>query len=196
MLLVFATNNAHKVSEVRALLDPSDITLKTLAEMGLDVDPPEDHDTFEANALQKARFVYERTGVPCIADDSGLEVDALGGRPGVRSKRYSPEGTSEANNALLLQELQGIPTRTARFRCVLALVGHGPDRTISGACEGTIATEAFGEGGFGYDPIFCPSEAPGRTMAELSTTEKNRISHRGRAFSALPDLLRDQASEP
>lgn len=189
MQLIFATNNAHKVSEVRALLAGSDITLLTLAEAGLDVDPPEDHDTFEANALQKARFIHTRTGLPCIADDSGLEVDALDGRPGVRSKRYSPEGTTEANNALLLTELDGIHRRTARFRCVLALVGLGEDRTVSGSCEGTIATVPHGGGGFGYDPLFCPDEAPGRTMAELSTDEKNAISHRGRAFSQLPGLL-------
>jgi len=190
MKILFATHNAHKADEVRALVRHTDITLQTLSEAGLDIDPPEDHDTFEANALQKAHFVHAHTGLPCIADDSGIEVDALDGRPGVHSKRYSPEGTSEANNALLLTEMSARQDRTARFRCVLAIVGLGKDQTVDGRCEGQIAHTAQGQGGFGYDPIFLPDEAPGRSMAELSMDEKNQISHRGRAFSRLPDLLR------
>ena len=188
MRLIFATNNAHKVTEVRALLADA-VHLQTLAEAGLDVDPPETGDSFEANALQKAHYIYALTGVPCIADDSGIEVDALDGAPGVHSKRFSPEATAEANNALLLRKLDGVPARTARFRCVLALVGIGEDKTIAGRCEGTIATALRGEGGFGYDPLFLPDEAPGRSMADLSMDEKNAISHRGRAFSQLPALL-------
>lgn len=196
MELLFATRNAHKVEEVRALLvGVPAITLRTLAEAGLDVDPPETGDTFASNALQKARFVFERTGVPCIADDSGLEVDALGGAPGVRSRRFSPEATHAANNALLLARLAGRTDRAARFRCVLALVGHGPDRVVDGRCEGRIATALRGAGGFGYDPLFLPDETPGRTMAELSMQEKNAISHRGRAFRQLPHLLA-RAAEP
>jgi XTP/dITP diphosphohydrolase len=189
MKLLFATNNTHKADEVRALLADTNIELQTLREAGLDIDPPEDHDTFEANALQKAHFIHAHTGLPCIADDSGIEVDALGGRPGVHSKRYSPEGTADANNALLLQQLGGQTGRTARFRCVLAIVGVGQDQTIDGRCEGQIAHSPQGVGGFGYDPIFLPDEAPGRSMAQLSMAEKNAISHRGRAFSALPVLL-------
>lgn len=193
MKLIFATNNAHKVTEVRALLAGSGVELLTLAEAGLDVDPPETGNTFEHNALQKARFVHELTGHPCIADDSGIEVDALGGAPGVHSKRFSPEATAQANNALLLAKLDGIDERTGRFRCVLALVGLGEPVTVDGRCEGTIARRLRGEGGFGYDPLFLPDETPGRSMAELSMAEKNRISHRGRAFSQLPALLRDRA---
>lgn len=189
MRLIFATNNAHKVSEVQALLADTGIELVTLRQAGLDIDPPETGSTFEANALQKARFVHELTGLPCIADDSGIEVDALGGAPGVHSKRFSEAGTDAANNALLLERLDGIGDRRARFRCVLALVGLGEERTADGRCEGRIGTELRGEGGFGYDPLFLPDEAPGRTMADLSMGEKNRISHRGRAFSQLPGLL-------
>lgn len=195
MKLIFATNNAHKVGEVRALLMGSDIALVTLAEAGLDIDPPETGSTFEANALQKARFVHELTGLPCIADDSGIEVDALGGAPGVHSKRFSEQATTEANNALLLHKLDGVENRSGRFRCVLALVGLGDEATVDGRCEGTIAHALHGEGGFGYDPLFLPDETPGRSMAELSMSEKNAISHRGRAFSQLPDLLRARRVE-
>jgi XTP/dITP diphosphohydrolase len=193
--LLFATNNAHKVDEVRGILTEAfagrdDPTVLTLAEAGLDVDPPETGDTFEANALQKARFIQARRGGWVIADDSGIEVDALDGRPGVHSKRFSPEATAEANNRLLLEQLSDVPApRTARFRCCLALVGPGVEATVDGRCEGTIGFEPGGTGGFGYDPLFVPDEADGRTMAELSPAEKNAISHRGRAFRQLPDLL-------
>lgn len=190
MEILFATNNPHKIEEVRAILAGTGITVRTLAEADVAVDPPETGDTFEANALQKARFVRDLTGLPCIADDSGLEVDALGGAPGVRSKRFSPEATHEANNRLLLERLADVDHRSARFRCVLALVGLGPDRTVNGRCEGRIAESLRGGGGFGYDPLFLPDETPGRTMAELTLDEKNAISHRGRAFRELPALLR------
>lgn len=187
--LVFATGNAHKVAEVRQILAGHDVEVRSLADLGLDLDPPETGDTFEANALQKARYVFERTGHPTVADDSGIEVDALGGAPGVHSKRFSPEATAASNNTLLLERLAGRDDRTARFRCVVAFVDGTHERTASGACEGRIATGARGEGGFGYDPLFLPDEAPGRAMAELSADEKNAISHRGRAFRQLPGLL-------
>jgi len=187
--LVFATRNPHKVQEVRRILADLPVTVQSLDDLGLDLDPPETGDTFVANAVQKARFVYEHTGHPTVADDSGLEVDALDGRPGVHSKRFSPEATAEANNALLLATLPADADRTARFRCVVAVVDADGARTASGACEGRIATELHGEGGFGYDPLFLPDEAPGRSMAQLSMDEKNRISHRGRAFRHLPALL-------
>ncbi len=159
-------------------------------------DPPETGDTFEANALQKAEFVADwmEDGIPggpdFLADDSGIEVDALGGRPGVWSKRYSPEATDEANRALLLEELAGVSPerRTARFRCVLALVHRQPrfaPLLFEGRCEGTIAFAARGDGGFGYDPLFLPNATPGRTMAELSPVQKDAISHRGQALRAL-----------
>ncbi|MEZ4318131.1 MAG: RdgB/HAM1 family non-canonical purine NTP pyrophosphatase [Myxococcota bacterium] len=189
MQLVFATNNAHKVSEVRAILAPTGITVITLEEAGIDVDPPETGDTFEANALQKAHYIHGITRGWVVADDSGIEVDALDGRPGVYSKRFSPEATTAANNALLLAQLGDRTDRTARFRCVLALVGPDREATVSGSCEGRIAFEPAGADGFGYDPLFLPDETPGRTMAELSSDEKNAISHRGRAFRRLPELL-------
>lgn len=188
MDLIFATNNAHKAEEVRAILAGSDVQVRTLAQAGLDVDPPETGHTFEANALQKARFIQERTGGWVVADDSGLEVDALDGAPGVHSKRFSPEATAEANNALLLSRLGTTPSRTARFRCVIAVVGPGVERTADGRCEGVITQALQGADGFGYDPLFLP-DGESRTMAELSMEEKNAISHRGRAFRQLPDLL-------
>ncbi len=187
--LVFATHNAHKVEEVRRILEGTGIEIRSLADLGFRDDPPETGSTFESNALQKARFVHDHTGLPCVADDSGLEVDALGGAPGVHSKRYTPEANADSNNTKLLTELTGTSDRAARFRCALALVGPEGEFTASGACEGHILEAHSGAGGFGYDPIFAPAEAPGRSMAELSADEKNAISHRGRAFRQLPDLL-------
>ncbi|MCB9686203.1 MAG: RdgB/HAM1 family non-canonical purine NTP pyrophosphatase [Alphaproteobacteria bacterium] len=188
--LVFATRNAHKLKEVRAMLsDLPGLELVDLDSVGVQGDPPETGDTFEANALQKARWVHALTGLPCVADDSGLEVDALGGAPGVYSKRFSPEQTHEANNALLLSRLEGVTDRRARFRCVLAVVDGEREWTVDGRCEGAIGHGLRGEHGFGYDPLFLPDEAPGRSLAELSMEDKNRISHRGRAFVALATCL-------
>ena len=192
MKLVFATHNSHKATEVADILESTGIELVTLADLGFEEDPPETQLTFVGNALQKAHFVHERLGLPCVADDSGLEVDALDGRPGVHSKRFTPEATAEANNERLLELLGDVADRTARFRCVIAVVGLGEPRTVEGRCEGTIGKSLQGQGGFGYDPLFWPKETPGRTMADLSTAEKNQISHRGRAFAALPDLLKSK----
>ncbi|TNE84843.1 MAG: RdgB/HAM1 family non-canonical purine NTP pyrophosphatase [Deltaproteobacteria bacterium] len=189
MKLLFATANAHKAEEVRAILDGTGIELTTLLDHPELGDAPETGDTFEHNALEKAEYVFAKTGLACIADDSGIEVDALGGKPGVHSKRFSPEATAEANNALLLAKLDGVAERSARFRCVLAYVGPDGKRTVDGRCEGRIVTEPRGHEGFGYDPLFVPDEGGGRTMAELSMAEKNAISHRGRAFSRLPEIL-------
>jgi XTP/dITP diphosphohydrolase len=186
MPIVFATHNDHKRLEVAALLA---LPLATLDEVGIHEDPPEPHDTFAANALEKARFVHARTGLWTVADDSGLEVAALGGAPGVRSKRFSPEATTEANNRLLLARLDGVADRRARFRCVVALVGPAGEHVLDGACDGRIGDAPRGDRGFGYDPLFWPDEAPGRTLAELTMDEKNAISHRGRAFAQLPALL-------
>lgn len=152
-------------------------------------DPPETGDTFLANALQKARFGFSGTGELCLADDSGLEVDALGGRPGVWSKRYSTEGTDAANNSRLLLELGDTSHRSARYRCVIALVGPAMARTCEGACEGAIGRAPRGSGGFGYDPLFLPMRAPGRTMAELTPVEKDAVSHRGVAMLGLLTIL-------
>lgn len=191
MQVVFATNNAHKVTEVRAILAGSGFKVLTLAEAGLDIDPEENGTTFEANAAIKARAVHALCGGWVVADDSGIEVDALGGAPGVQSKRYSEQGTAQANNAKLLRELKGRSDRTARFRCVLAVVDpDGNEAFADGRCEGTIAHELSGAQGFGYDPLFLPDDHPGRSMAELTMEEKNAISHRGRAFRELPRLLK------
>lgn len=194
MRLLLATHNAHKVEEIRAILADAGDAMAGVEVVGLDAYPdipeaPEDHDTFVDNALQKARFVFERSGVACVADDSGLEVDALGGAPGVRSKRFTPEATATSNNARLLRDLDGQEDRRARFRCVLALVTPGGEWTAAGACEGQIGTAVRGDGGFGYDPLFLPDGQGGRAMAELSAADKNVISHRGRAFAQLPALL-------
>lgn len=177
--LILATRNAHKLAEIQRMRP--DILWSVLPETL--PDPPETQDTFEGNALQKARFVYEATGIMALADDSGLEVDALGGRPGVWSKRYSPEGSDAANNALLLKELEGQSQRSARYRCVLALVGPEGEATVDGRCEGTIAHDLRGNNGFGYDPLFIPVASPERRMAELSAAEKDAISHRGAAMA-------------
>lgn len=189
MRLVLATHNAHKVDEIRAILDAGGFELVSLADLGVREDPPETQDTFVGNALQKARWVHERVGGICVADDSGLEVDGLGGAPGVHSKRFSAEQTADANNRLLLARLAGGGSRRARFRCVVGVVGPAGESWAEGRCEGAIALAPRGIGGFGYDPLFLPDEAPGRTLAELSADEKNAISHRGRAFRALPGLL-------
>ena len=190
MDLLIATHNAHKLAELQAMLVDAPFTLRTLASWPEVPEAPETGSTFADNALQKARFVHAATGLPTLADDSGLEVDALGGAPGVHSKRFSPEATDAANNALLQRKLDGVTHRTARFRCVLALVTSTWEGTVDGTCEGRIALAPRGGFGFGYDPLFLPDALDGRTMAEARPEEKNAISHRGRALAHLPDLLR------
>ena len=183
--LILASNNAHKVVEVQRVLEPLGYTLKPLSAFPEIPDPPETGTTFEANALQKARFVFERTGLPTLADDSGLEVDALGGAPGVYSKRYTPEAIAKTNNAKLLRELTGIEERSGRFVCALALVTERGEEAWRGCVEGAIAHKLSGENGFGYDPLFLPDASPERSMAELSPSEKDAISHRGQALLEL-----------
>lgn len=186
--LIFATNNAHKLQEVRAILGDS-ITLVTLAEAGITEDIPENEPTIEGNALAKARYVWERTGCDCFADDTGLEVDALGGAPGVHSARYATDGHDfAANREKLLSELSGVDDRSARFRTVVALIEGGSERCFEGIVEGAITTAERGEGGFGYDCLFQP-EGYELTFAELSADEKNSISHRGRAVARLAKWL-------
>jgi XTP/dITP diphosphohydrolase len=186
---VLASNNAHKVEEIGRIMAPQGISLRPLREFPEVTDPPETGSTFEANALQKARFVFQATGLPCIADDSGLEVDALGGAPGVHSKRYTPEATAEANNAKLLGALDGVSERGARFVCALAVVTSQGEEVWRGTCEGSIATEAAGSHGFGYDPLFLPSETPGKSMAERPPRDNDRIGHRGHAHESLAQVL-------
>ncbi len=187
--IVFATNNAHKLAELRQMLGGR-FQLLSLSDIGCHDDIPETGSTFEENALQKAHWVKERYGYDCFADDSGLEVDALGGAPGIMSARYAgTHGDSNANNARLLRELGDTQDRRARFRCVIALLqGDAPPRFFNGSVEGEILHEAAGCGGFGYDPLFRPL-GWNHTFAEATPDEKNAISHRGQAVKALVKAL-------
>jgi XTP/dITP diphosphohydrolase len=192
--LVLATRNHHKVIELVALLDNQSITIRTLDEFPDAPDVVEDGDTCEANAVKKARAIAEFTGMAAVADDTGLEVDALGGRPGVYAARYAGEhATYEDNCQKLLQQLQGVPheRRTARFITVaaIALPSDGVQVT-TGQLQGVIAETPAGSQGFGYDPVFFIPEL-GKTLAELSSQEKNRISHRAKAFAQVRKLLQD-----
>ena len=188
--LVFATNNAHKLSEIRAIL-AGQYEVLSLNEIDCFGDIPETADTLEGNALLKAQFVYTNYGYDCFADDTGLEVEALGGRPGVHTARYAypDRNDSEANTQLLLKELQGHTDRNARFRTVIAYIPGGKELLFEGVVNGSITTEKRGDKGFGYDPVFVP-EGHGLTFAELGTTVKNSISHRARAVMALCEYLK------
>ncbi len=188
MEIIFATQNRHKLEEVQALLGP-DIQLFTPADFGITEDIPEEQPTLEGNALQKARYIHERTGKNCFADDTGLEVSALGGEPGVYSARYAGEAKDDgANMDLLLEKLAGKPDRGARFRTAVALILDGREYAFEGVVNGTIRRERSGTRGFGYDPIFEP-EGYGITFAEMDMPTKNAISHRGRAIKQLVDFL-------
>ena len=188
MKIVFATNNAHKLSEVAQVVGDK-FELVTLRECGITEDIPENEPTLEGNALAKARYVYSRTGLNCFADDTGLEVDALGGEPGVRSARYATDGhDDEANKRLLLERLQGEGNRAAQFRTAVALILGGKEYLFEGVVEGAIIDHMSGTEGFGYDPMFVP-EGETRTFAEMSAEEKNAISHRGRAVAKLVEFL-------
>lgn len=187
--IVFATGNAHKLAEIRALM-PSGITIAGLPETGFGDDLPETADTLEGNALQKARYVNTRLGCDCFADDTGLEVEALHGEPGVRSARYAGNGhDSEANIRKLLLALDGRENRKARFRTVIALIMDGEERCFEGVAEGRIITGKRGTAGFGYDPVFVP-DGFSETFAELGAEMKNSISHRAAAVRKLADFLK------
>jgi XTP/dITP diphosphohydrolase len=194
--LLIATGSAHKLAELRALLDLPATELVSLADVGSADDAAEAGQTFLDNASQKALEYAGRSGLPTLADDSGLEVDALGGRPGVRTRRYAgPSATDAENNELLLAELAEVPppARTARYQCVLALAeGDKVVEVSQGTFEGRIAGAPRGTGGFGYDPIFEPAGEPvgGRTVGQLTAAEKNAISHRAQAARAMRELLR------
>lgn len=193
--IVFATNNQHKLQEIREILSP-EFEIVSLKEIGCHEDIPETGNTLEENALQKARYISERYHISCFADDTGLEVEALGGAPGVHSARYA-EGTdhdSEANMTKLLRELEGKENHQARFRTVIALIELGEDETenvhlFEGIVEGHISTERQGTEGFGYDPIFVP-EGYEKSFAALGETIKNHISHRARAVKKLAEYLK------
>ena len=189
--IIFATNNAHKLSEVQALLGDK-FHLVTLRDCGITEDIPETADTLEGNASQKSHYLYDRVGKNCFADDTGLEVEVLGGAPGVRSARYATDGHDfEANNRLLLKNLEGEANRKARFRTVISLILDGEEHLFEGVVEGRITESAAGCGGFGYDPLFVP-DGYDCTFAEMSADEKNAISHRGRAVQKLVEFLKER----
>lgn len=197
MKLIFATGNKGKLREAGGILGDR-YELHTPAEMGITEDIPETGSTLAENSLQKAQYLYDRLGADCFADDTGLEVDALGGAPGIYSARYAGEGhDNEANMAKLLAELQKLGDdvpRTARFRTVVTLILNGEIHTFNGTLEGRIAKEKSGCQGFGYDPVFIPDEFEGKTLAEISEEQKNAISHRGKALSAMAEWLKRQDS--
>lgn len=188
--LCFATNNNHKTEEIRALLEPLFI-LKNLKDIGCTEDLPETQPTIEGNALQKAQYVFDRYHVSCFADDTGLEVDALNGEPGVFSARYAGEQRSDKDNIeLLLTRLGKSENRKARFKTVISWVDHGMQKSFEGLVTGTIVNAPQGSGGFGYDPVFMP-DGTGKTFAEMDLAEKNLISHRALAVKKLVNFLRE-----
>ena len=193
MKIIFATANAGKIREAAEVLGP-DYEIVSPASLGITEEIPETGSTLQENSLQKARYLYERTGLPCFADDTGLEVDALGGAPGIYSARYAGPGHEHgANMAKLLRELDGVDDRKARFHTVVTLIlSDGQPRFFEGTCEGAIAREKRGPGGFGYDPVFLPDAYPGRTLAEVSEEEKNAVSHRGNAIRAMAAWLKSR----
>ena len=188
MKIVFATNNTHKLREVQQTVGDK-FEIVSLRECGVVEDIPENEPTLEGNALAKARYIYSRTGLSCFADDTGLEVDALGGEPGVRSARYATDGhDDEANKRLLLERMEGKENRGAQFRTAMALILDGEEYLFEGVVRGEILTQECGDGGFGYDPLFAP-EGHSESFAEMSAEEKNAISHRGRAVRKLAEYL-------
>ena len=187
--IIFATNNAHKLSEAQALLG-EEFHLLTPRDCGITEDIPETAATLDGNASQKSHYLHERVGKNCFADDTGLEVEALGGEPGVRSARYATDGHDfAANNRLLLKNMEGVKNRKARFRTVISLILDGEEHLFEGIVEGHIAESEAGCGGFGYDPLFIP-DGYDCTFAEMSAEEKNAISHRGRAVQKLVSFLK------
>ena len=190
MKLVFATNNKHKLQEVRDIVGDR-VEVLSLADIGCYDDIPETADTLQGNALIKARHIYEKYGLDCFADDTGLEVEALDGAPGVYSARYAGEECdSEANMQKLLQNLTGKTNRNAQFRTVIALIINGEEKLFNGIVKGAIATEKKGDSGFGYDPVFVP-EGYSESFAQMSSEMKNSMSHRFRATQQLGEYLKE-----
>ncbi len=190
MKLVFATNNRHKLDEVRAIVGDR-VEVLSLNDIGCHDDIPETADTLQGNALIKARYIHEKFGVDCFADDTGLEVEALDGAPGVYSARYAGEECdSEANMQKLLQNLTGKSNRNAQFRTVIALIIKGEEKLFNGIVKGTITEEKRGDSGFGYDPVFVP-EGFSESFAQMSGDMKNSISHRYRATRELSNYLKE-----
>jgi XTP/dITP diphosphohydrolase len=186
--LVFATNNQHKLEEVQAIVGDT-FQLKSLADIGCVADIPETGVTFEQNASQKSHYIFDHFQADCFSDDSGLEIDALNGEPGVYSAHYSGSRNADANVQLVLDKLGDNLNRTARFRCVISLILEGQEHFFEGSVAGSIPTERSGTSGFGYDPIFKP-EGFDVTFSEMTAEQKNSISHRGRAIEKLVGFLK------
>lgn len=188
MELLFATSNTNKIREIQSLL-PTGFTLKGLSDIGFTGDIPETADTIAGNSLLKARFIAEKFGIPCFSEDTGLEVDALAGKPGVRTARYAGENACNQDNiSLVLQQMSGQNARSARFITVITFFDGSDFQQVEGICEGDIARASKGGDGFGYDPIFIP-KGDTRTFAEMNLTEKNSFSHRKKAFAKFMQLL-------
>ncbi len=192
MKLIFATNNLHKVQEIKQVVGNL-FEIITLKEAGIDIDIPEPYDSLEANATEKSTVIYKLTGVSCFSEDTGLEVEALHGEPGVKSARYAGENRDfQANIDKVLYKLQPHLNRKARFRTVVSLIMAGKEYLFEGICNGSILTEKFGINGFGYDPIFIPDGAV-KTFGEMNMEEKNKYSHRKKAISKLLTFLTQTA---
>jgi XTP/dITP diphosphohydrolase len=190
MKLIFATNNKNKVEEIKHLTNQK-FQIFTLQEVGIDIDIPEPHDTLEANATEKSMTIYKLTNEAVFSEDTGLEVAALGGAPGVKSARYAGEGRNMQDNIdKLLHELKDKPSRAAQFRTVASLIIDGKEYLFEGICKGHITTAQDGTNGFGYDPVFIP-EGSDTTFANMDVTEKNKYSHRKKAVQKLIDFLND-----
>ena len=191
MEIVFATNNLHKLEEIRALVNHQ-LQIVGLQEMGISEEIPETEDTLEGNAMQKARYIYNKLKIPCFADDTGLEVEALNNQPGVYSARYAgKECDPQKNMDKLLQELAGKENRKARFRTVIAFIHQDKEYVFEGSVEGAISSERKGNKGFGYDPVFLPQDYP-ETFAEMSLEAKHTISHRSRAMKKFVSFINDE----
>jgi XTP/dITP diphosphohydrolase len=190
MKLCFATNNRHKLEEVAKAVGDQ-FTIVSLNELSVNEELPETQLTLEGNSLQKAQFVYDQLGIPCFADDSGLEINALNGEPGVYSAMYAgPQRNSDDNINLVLKKLARKTNRASRFRTIIALIGMGEPKLFEGSVEGTITSEKRGSGGFGYDPVFIP-QGHQKTFAEMTLDEKNKLSHRAIAVAKLVNYLKN-----
>jgi XTP/dITP diphosphohydrolase len=189
MKLIFATNNQHKVEEIRSVIRNSFVQIVTLKESGIDIDIPEPYDTLEENASNKSKTIYALTGTNCFSEDTGLEVNALHGEPGVKSARYASEEKSfDKNIKKLLDNLDGLNDRRAKFRTVISLIIDGNENLFEGICTGAIIHSKRGDGGFGYDPVFVPDGSV-HTFAEMNIEEKNKFSHRKKATDKLVQYL-------
>ncbi len=188
--LVFATNNQHKLKEIKSMLAGS-ISILSLKDIGCTDELPETSTSLRGNALQKAKYVFDKYGMNCFADDTGLEIESLGGRPGVYSARYSGANSSYDDNvSKVLNELKGIENRNAKFKTVIALITDHEEKCFEGIVEGKMTEDRRGDKGFGYDPVFLPEQSD-KTFAEMSEAKKNKISHRGRALVKLVSYLEE-----